>query len=120
MTVVVVVSGFIGRYIYTAVPRTADGVVIEAQDLQLQLDAVRRQVAQPALGSPPAQAVARRAGDVATVAATAALPVTAPTGNGHRSAGCASSSGRWRRSAGRGERWRRGTRSTSRWAWRCS
>lgn len=47
MTVVVVASGFIGRYIYTAVPRTADGVVIEAQDLLVQLDAVRLEVSQP-------------------------------------------------------------------------
>lgn len=44
MTVVVVASGFIGRYIYTAVPRTADGVVIEAQELQVLLDAARREV----------------------------------------------------------------------------
>jgi hypothetical protein len=32
-TVVIVISGFIGRYIYTAIPRTADGVEIEAQAL---------------------------------------------------------------------------------------
>jgi hypothetical protein len=30
LTIIVVVSGFIGRYIYTAVPRTADGVEVEA------------------------------------------------------------------------------------------
>ncbi len=63
MTVVVVASGFIGRYIYTAVPRTADGVVIEAQELQLQLDAVRQEVAQPAPAgrgdSPPSRHGAR-------------------------------------------------------------
>ncbi|OGO57527.1 MAG: hypothetical protein A2V85_13495 [Chloroflexi bacterium RBG_16_72_14] len=55
MTVVVVASGFVGRYIYTAVPRTADGVVIEAQDLQLLLDAARQEVAQPspAVGTSP-------------------------------------------------------------------
>ncbi len=47
MTVVVVASGFVGRYIYTAVPRTADGVVIEAQELQLLLDAARQEVAHP-------------------------------------------------------------------------
>ncbi len=46
MTIVVVASGFIGRYIYTAVPRTADGVVIEAQELAVELDAVRLEVAQ--------------------------------------------------------------------------
>ena len=67
MTVVVVISGFIGRYIYTAVPRTADGVVIEAQVLQLELDAVRGQVTHARLG------------DVAMMAAASTLPVTAPT-----------------------------------------
>ena len=34
MTVVVVGSGFIGRYIYTAVPRTADGIALEGADLE--------------------------------------------------------------------------------------
>jgi hypothetical protein len=29
LTVVIVISGFVGRYIYTRVPRTADGLVIE-------------------------------------------------------------------------------------------
>ena len=53
MTAVVVASGFIGRYIYTAVPRTADGVVVEAQELQLQLEAVRSAVA-PAAVAPTA------------------------------------------------------------------
>ena len=41
MTAIVVASGFIGRYIYTAVPRTADGVIVEAQELQAQLTALR-------------------------------------------------------------------------------
>jgi len=45
MTGVVVASGFIGRYIYTAVPRTADGVIVEAQELQGLLDAARREAA---------------------------------------------------------------------------
>lgn len=55
LTVVVVASGFIGRYIYTAVPRTADGMVIEARELQLLLDAARQDVAHaaPADGGPP-------------------------------------------------------------------
>ena len=47
MTVIVVASGFIGRYIYTAVPRTADGVVIEAQELQVLLETARQEVAHP-------------------------------------------------------------------------
>jgi len=35
MTVMIVISGFIGRYIYTAIPRTADGIEIEADELQV-------------------------------------------------------------------------------------
>ena len=38
MTVVVVISGFIGRYIYTRVPRNADGLIMEAGELQAQID----------------------------------------------------------------------------------
>lgn len=52
MTAIVVTSGFIGRYIYTAVPRTADGVMVEAQELQAQLAALRASLlAGPAGGS---------------------------------------------------------------------
>jgi hypothetical protein len=56
MTVVVVISGFIGRYIYTAIPRTADGLEIEAgelqqriQELELEIDSWRGK--QPALSN---------------------------------------------------------------------
>jgi hypothetical protein len=35
--VIVVASGFIGRYIYTAVPRTVDGVEIEPGQLEQQI-----------------------------------------------------------------------------------
>ena len=41
MTAVVVISGFLGRYIYTAVPRTADGVIVELQALQGQVAEAR-------------------------------------------------------------------------------
>ena len=34
MTLVIVVSGFVGRYIYTAVPRTAEGVEVQASELE--------------------------------------------------------------------------------------
>lgn len=34
MTIVVVASGFIGRYIYTAIPRTADGAELESADIK--------------------------------------------------------------------------------------
>jgi hypothetical protein len=67
MTLVVVVSGFIGRYIYTAAPRTADGVLVEAQVLQMQLDAARLQAAQPYLAG------------MATMAGTATFAVVTPS-----------------------------------------
>jgi hypothetical protein len=38
-TGIVVLSGFIGRYIYTAVPRTAEGVVIEQDELVRMIEA---------------------------------------------------------------------------------
>lgn len=37
LTLVIVVSGFIGRYIYTAVPRNVDGAELEAHELQHQI-----------------------------------------------------------------------------------
>ena len=37
LTVIVVLSGFTGRYIYTAVPRTADGIVLEAEAIQAEI-----------------------------------------------------------------------------------
>lgn len=61
MTAIVVASGFIGRYIYTAVPRSVDGVEIEAFEIEQQLiaaeaDLNRWLAAQPDL----APALARR------------------------------------------------------------
>ncbi len=44
LTAVVVISGFIGRYIYTAVPRTADGVELAARELELQLVAAETEL----------------------------------------------------------------------------
>jgi hypothetical protein len=37
LTVIIVASGFIGRYIYTAVPRTVDGIELQAYDLEQQM-----------------------------------------------------------------------------------
>jgi len=45
MTAVVVISGFFGRYIYTAVPRTADGVILERADVQRMLDSAEAALA---------------------------------------------------------------------------
>jgi hypothetical protein len=44
MTGVVVVSGFIGRYIYAAIPRSADGLEIEAGELQTQIDGLEAEI----------------------------------------------------------------------------
>jgi hypothetical protein len=37
LTVVIVASGFMGRYIYTAVPRSADGIELEAGELEREV-----------------------------------------------------------------------------------
>lgn len=37
LTVIIVLSGFMGRYIYTAVPRSADGIELEAGELERQV-----------------------------------------------------------------------------------
>jgi hypothetical protein len=56
LTVVIVASGFIGRYIYTAIPRTVDGVEVEADELQRQIAAVQAQIeAQSRLSNPTRQ-----------------------------------------------------------------
>lgn len=45
LTGIVVLSGFIGRYIYTAVPRTSDGVMVEAAWLNEELERVEADLA---------------------------------------------------------------------------
>lgn len=44
LTLLIVFSGFVGRYIYTAVPRAADGVELDTGDLQTQIDATEAEV----------------------------------------------------------------------------
>jgi hypothetical protein len=51
LTVVVVASGFIGRYIYTSIPRSMDGAEVEAEAVQREISAIQARMA--ALG--PAQ-----------------------------------------------------------------
>lgn len=45
LTVLIVLSGVVGRYIYTAVPRTADGVELEATELEAQIAEVENDLA---------------------------------------------------------------------------
>ncbi|RPI81059.1 MAG: hypothetical protein EHM41_21440 [Chloroflexi bacterium] len=44
LTVIIVISGFIGRYIYTAIPRTADGIDIESEELQSQIESIESEL----------------------------------------------------------------------------
>ncbi|MGZ8776239.1 MAG: hypothetical protein ACXWZ5_09945 [Mycobacterium sp.] len=62
MTAIVVASGFIGRYIYAAVPRTADGTVLEAQELNDTLAALR--LAEAPSPDPTGRAAQRVRGNV--------------------------------------------------------
>jgi len=43
LTMMIVASGFIGRYIYTAVPRTADGIELNADQLKRQIAASEKE-----------------------------------------------------------------------------
>jgi hypothetical protein len=44
LTVIIVLSGIMGRYIFTAIPRTADGVEIEASELEQQIQDVEKEL----------------------------------------------------------------------------
>jgi hypothetical protein len=59
LTGLVVLSGFIGRYIYTAVPRTADGLLVEARSLQARITEIEAELAQLDPQNTPAPAVSQ-------------------------------------------------------------
>ena len=44
LTVIIVASGFVGRYIYTAVPRSADGIALEADDIEAEVGNLNQQL----------------------------------------------------------------------------
>lgn len=44
LTLIIVASGFVGRYIYTAIPRSADGVALEAGEVQRQIAAAEAEL----------------------------------------------------------------------------
>jgi len=52
LTLVVVISGLVGRYIYTAVPRALDGAALEASDLERQIAQAELDRAEPELDAP--------------------------------------------------------------------
>jgi len=52
MTVIIVASGFLGRYIYTSVPRTVDGIEVEANELEQQIRAIDGELQKWLVGQP--------------------------------------------------------------------
>ena len=54
LMITVVLSGVVGRYIYTAVPRTADGAVMEATELEHQIAIAEAQLGRWLDGRPEA------------------------------------------------------------------
>lgn len=79
LTVLVVASGFLGRYIYTAVPRTLAGVEVDRRTLQEQLSQQRAALAAWSAGKPArVQAlVQRESAPAAAEEPLAALPLLA-------------------------------------------
>lgn len=59
LTVLMVISGFVGRYIYTAAPRTLDGLEVGVQELEQQVALTDRRL--QALSEPARQALATEA-----------------------------------------------------------
>lgn len=54
LTIVIVISGFIGRYIFTAVPRTADGAEVQAREIGERIHMVEQSLAEHVTMQPPA------------------------------------------------------------------
>jgi len=61
LTVIVVLSGFTGRYIYTAVPRTADGIVLEAEAIQAEIAGLNAELEAAAPAESDGKQLAQRA-----------------------------------------------------------
>lgn len=73
LTIIIVVSGIIGRYIYTSIPRTPEGAEIEAAELERQIRLVEERLRQWASSSDQTtQQLARR---MASIPATAGTPI---------------------------------------------
>jgi uncharacterized protein DUF4339 len=61
LTLLIVLSGFVGRYLYTAVPRTLDGVEVEVRELDERIAAADRQLQALGIALPEVQALAAAA-----------------------------------------------------------
>jgi hypothetical protein len=58
-TIIIVISGFVGRYIYTGIPRTADGIELEAEQISRYLEEVEASLRQSNASVPPDRTKAR-------------------------------------------------------------
>ncbi len=78
LTIIIVVSGIIGRYIYTAIPRTPEGVEVEAYELERQIRLVEERLQQWASSSDQTtQQLVRRMSNLPDPAGTPILGVLA-------------------------------------------
>jgi hypothetical protein len=44
MTLIIVISGFIGRYIYTSIPRSTDGLEVETSAIEAEIDYIKNEI----------------------------------------------------------------------------
>jgi len=79
LTVLIVLSGIVGRYIYTAVPRTADGVEIESAELARQIDSVEVSLAAWRTAQPEMARLLSNALQQEAAAGTPSLPFLGET-----------------------------------------
>ena len=87
LTVVVVLSGILGRYIYTAVPRTAEGVEVKAEELERQIAEIGARLERLGAGPTGAAANGHTPGCRISSGGSAAAPASASSGS--RGARCA-------------------------------
>jgi len=79
LTVIIVLSGFIGRYIYTSVPRTADGVALETYQITGELDSIQADLNDQISTQPElAYTITERLGSVYQPSQAAALILARP------------------------------------------
>lgn len=76
LTAIVVISGFIGRYIYTAVPRTPEGIEVTAEELERAFAAAEAELQRWLAQRPPStQQIARRLVELSEIPAEERSPL---------------------------------------------
>ncbi len=108
LTILIVISGFIGRYIYTAIPRTADGIELTLAELEQRAGEIEHALARLAVSGSaqpiPGQAGAEIARAVAGPGSAAAATIPAQVrgrGTGDAASGIRQEGARLRREQAR-------------------